>query len=814
MKSTITKLAVSNIRQNRSRSILIVISVFLTTLLLAVIASLGYGIIQQNRLNAGKLYGNYYGSFSSVKEEQYETMKLRSEFTSIGKMASVAEVEQKETKMTLSWMDKTAAENTNFMDMIEQGTLPQQENDIAASREFFQQLGVKQPRLGDTVSLSYRINNQTPFVSGEFVISGIIVSSEYSNLAQVYQGYVSQAFYEALFPEEMRIFTVNFQLNESVELNWDNAEEVFQELGGLCGVEKKNISVNTRYLLWAFDPGTETVAGCVGIALIVILVSVVVIYNIFQVGIVQKIQEYGKLKAIGATKKQLKKLIFREGMLLSLAGIPLGLFAGAALSSVLFQMFMADGMELVTHIRLHQVSVISVPVLLLVALLAAGTVWLALKKPMGIVASVSPVEAIRYQESTSRKKQMRTGKRNISIWGMTAANLSGNRSRTISTICTMGLSCVLFVALSNIAGNLDNEYEARKAVEYGQFLIELDYDLTDTVYPENNLDNIQKDNPLGAEFQEKLQEISGVTNVMTRNIFAAEILSGQEADGSKTSICVMDREAFEGYSKNSSIGNVDYDAVSAENGIIFGYSYFLEDNGYTLNQKVNMDFLCPEAKVPYEGRIMGAFGHAPAAWIITEDTYQKLKMEGDITGQLWVDCEKNNKIQVDQEIRQLIAGMEHVEMQSYDAAMEKVKFSTRLMQSGIYALLGILGVIGFMNMANTMITGVVTRKRELGVLQAVGMTNRQLNQMLQLEGILFSMGTIVISLLVGMPLGYGLFQYAKEEQIYGINEYHFPIAETGIMIAVIVVLQMGLSFLLSRNLRKDSLVERINTIQV
>ncbi len=89
------------------------------------------------------------------------------------------------------------------------------------------------------------------------------------------------------------------------------------------------------------------------------------------------------------------------------------------------------------------------------------------------------------------------------------------------------------------------------------------------------------------------------------------------------------------------------------------------------------------------------------------------------------------------------------------------------------------------------------------------MTNRQLNWMMQLEGIFFSAGTIAVSLVVGSPLGYALFCYAREIHVYGINEYHFPLLEIGVMILAIVLLQASLSFLLSRNLRKESLVERI-----
>lgn len=812
MKNSITKLALSNIKQNRSRSILIMISIFLTTLLLSVIADFGYGLVMYNRLNAGAMYGNYCGTFSRVTEEQYQTIKLRSEFNHVGRAASVAEVEQKDVNMALGWMDENAAENMNFLASMEEGTLPQQENEITASKEFFQHLGLENPRVGDKVELSYRRDNQSKFVSKEFVISGIAASSEMSDLKGAYQGYVSQAFYEELFPEEMRSCNVSFRLNDSIEINGDNEDEVLQELGELCGVEKDNVSVNSLYIMWAYDPGTETIAGCIGIALIVILVSVVVIYNIFQVGIVQKIQEYGKLRAIGATRKQLKKIIFREGMLLSMLAVPLGILAGTAVAAVLFHQFMLGGMEHVVQQELNHVSVVSVPLLILVAVLSLFTVWIALKKPMRIVASVSTVEAIRYQESTSRKKQLRKGKKQVSVFGMTAANLSGNRRRSISTICTMGLSCVLFVALSNVAGNIDNEYEVRKEVEYGQFLLDLDWSLNDTAYPENNLDQIQKNNPFGEEFQEKLKDIPGVTEVRTRNLFAAEnqTMTRQDEDGRKTSISVMNREEFEEYGKGEHLGTVDYDKVSTEDGIIFGFSYFLEDDGYALNQDMKMNVPDVESEVSYEGKIVGAFGSAPSSWVITEDTYKKLGIKGDLTGQIWVDCEKDQKAEVEKAIRELMEGMEHVELKTYDNSMESVKFMSGILQSAVYAFLGILGVIGFMNMANTIITGVVTRKRELGVLQAVGMTKRQLNNMLQLEGILFSAGTILVSLAVGTPLGYGIFSYAKEKHFYGINEYHFPLLEIGIMVAAIVVMQMVLSFLLSRNLRKETLVERIN----
>lgn len=126
-----------------------------------------------------------------------------------------------------------------------------------------------------------------------------------------------------------------------------------------------------------------------------------------------------------------------------------------------------------------------------------------------------------------------------------------------------------------------------------------------------------------------------------------------------------------------------------------------------------------------------------------------------------------------------------------------------------YSFLLLIGMITFMNMANTMILNVITRKRELGVLQAVGMTNQQLNKMLRNEGLLFTLGSIVISLVVGIPAGYGLFLYGKKAGLTGFDVYHFPGVEILVMIFVLAVLQIGLSFMLSRNVKKESLIDRI-----
>lgn len=103
----------------------------------------------------------------------------------------------------------------------------------------------------------------------------------------------------------------------------NNVAPVIKEIADSCGIDQKNVIINDLYLQWVLQPSYEMIVVCGTLILGIVLFSVVVIYNIFQVGIAQKVQAYGKIKALGATRKQMKQLIFREGILLAVPSIPL-----------------------------------------------------------------------------------------------------------------------------------------------------------------------------------------------------------------------------------------------------------------------------------------------------------------------------------------------------------------------------------------------------------------------------------------------------------------------------------------------------------
>lgn len=563
--------------------------------------------------------------------------------------------------------------------------------------------------------------------------------------------------------------------------------------------------INDLYLQWVLQPSYEMIVVCGTLILGIVLFSVVVIYNIFQVGIAQKVQEYGKIKALGATRKQMKQLIFREGILLAVPSIPLGLLFGFLIAKVSFNWLVEQGNLVSSGIKNHQVPLFSLTIMLICIFVSFLTVVLALRKPMKIVSRISPIEATRYLDGSKTQKQgRRKGRKDVTVFSMAMANVTGNSKRTIATILTMGLSCVLFVIISNYVGNIDTEHEARIAINHGQFELQLDYSQNyDEAYSEKNLDTILQNNPLNDSMIEEIKSIPGVTDVMTREIVSVNL------NGTRFPADIVSKNDFDFMRQDGDIGSMDYDQAVKNGEIFFGWSAWMEQDGYAPGESIVFDFENGSETYTYQGKIAGSFVSADTYLVIPEGVYRSMNPRGTAYGYLWVDCDKKDVASVEQSLNTLISNTSHIKMDTYHAQLQSAEYASRMMKLGCYLFMAIVGLIGFMNLANTMIINIITKKQEYGVLQAVGMTNKQLNLSLQIQGLIFTVGTICVALAAGLPLGYALFSYAKHNGIFGMNVYHVPLIPILVMILLVGILQIVLSCILSSNLKKETLVERI-----
>lgn len=798
MKTT-TKLSLASMKKNRSGTILTGIAILLTTMLLAVIGFGGYGMYQENKRIAMEYYGEYYGTFTGLTKEQQQKVELHAQLYNIGKAVTIGSVNHPKYKMSLCWQNSIANKLQHFS--LQSGKMPVEENEIVASKEFFEAFGMKNPKLGDNLNVPYRINGGGEILTKEFIISGFASALETEELTKSYQAYISQKFMEQALPEEeMRMQVVYFQVKNEDNKDEAQMKDYIQSVAKELDIKEQQLSINNLYLMFALDPGTDVLVGCITIMIVIVLFSVLVIYNIFHVAVVRKIKEFGRLKAIGASRRQLKQIVRREGILLSIVTIPFGVITGMIGVKFFLQWF--TGMN---------ISVGNWQIAILVVLLSFFSVMISVQKPLKTAAKISPVEAMRYESDRKRKSQ-RVGKKQLTLLTLTFSNLAMNKKRTITTIMTMGLSCVLFVVVCNVVSNMNAELQVRQDLEYGRFRIELDAPLQDKTYPEHDFYQIQKQKPFGEEFLKEIEEIPGVTNIRTRKIAEAQtkVRTKEDDSGGYDNIAIVDEEEFEWLVQERVQGEVDYQKTVKEQGCIYMYDNWMETYGYKIGDTYACEIMDGDRRVPFSAQILGSCGHSNDASItITEDTFKKLDIQGDLTSVVFVDCAEKDEAQVREKLENLLNGMEFVSMETYANKMKQNEFLVGFMRNASYAFLLILGAIGFMNMANTMITSIITRKREFGILQAVGMSNRQFKQMLQAEGLIFTVGTLVVALTLGNLLGYGAFYWCRENGWFGLFSYQPPVLELVVMVIAIALLQIVLSWMLSRNVGKESIVDRI-----
>lgn len=806
--NTITKIAWNNDKRNKTRSILIMAAICLTTMLLTIISTVGNGLARLQKEQATSEYGSNYGLFVAVNNTQLQEVKRRAEVNDIGLMCPAGILKGNEKGVFISVDEATRGMlpyNEEYL--LTEGTYPEGTQDIAASKAFFKAQGYDGVKVGDSVTLNYRSGMKDEYSAQEFIVSGILHDRAEYPMEASYVVFCSSAFYEEQFAENERRYNVYFTLNDSAVSSMNNIESVMKNIAASCNIDHKNVVINDYYLMWVLEPSYEMIMFCGILIFGIVLFSVVVIYNIFQVGIAQKIREYGKIKALGTTKRQMKQLIFREGMLLAVPSIPIGLVLGFVIAKCSFVWLVEQGNSMATSVEAKIVPLFSLPMLLISVFVSLITLVMALQKPMKIVSRISPVEAARYLENSTLKNQgKRKGRKNVSVFSMAMANVTGSPKRTVGTVLTMGLSCVLFVIISNCVGNIDTVYEARRGVNHGQFELRIDYSMNDEAYPENNLDFILKNNPLNDTLIDEIKNIPGVTDVIMREIAIAEV------NGLKQVVSIVNKEEFELMRSEGDIGSMNYEEAVKNGDVFFGWSMWMEEDGYSLEAPLSLQLDNGRNAFSYQGKIAGAFLTADTYWVMPKEVYQnvsKLASEDTSYGYLWIDCEEKDVPAVEQSLNRLIGNTSHMMMKTYHDELQYAKVSSLMMTRGCYLFMAIVGLIGFMNLANTMIINITTKKQEYGVLQAVGMTNKQLNQVLQIQGLLFTVGTIIVALVVGLPCGYMLFSYAKRNAYFGMNVYHIPIVPIMVMIVLICVLQIILSFLLSRNLKKETLVDRI-----
>ena len=816
MKMT-TRVAYCNMRHYKSKNILIGIAIILTTLLLFVIPSIGKDMVEVNFAVINKIYPTWHALYRNVDESTVMKLAAHHDVKTYGLRSDAGYMNLEDATVSMMYMDRTGMEL--YKVKLKEGQLPQKENDIVVSKGILEALG-QNGKIGDTITVPYQILKDDGLdytKEKDFRICGFLADNESSKEQKQYTSLVSEAFLKAEIPVEQVKYRFLLQVNGQKGNTTADYTETIQNIARQFGISEDDMNINKEYLAANYvDPATIPVI--VGIMLIVVLAGIITIYSVYYVSMNQRVREFGKLKAIGATKRQLRQIVLREGMGVALFAIPIGLLIGTVAVKVVLLQFVEhakDSNVLITEaykvVAKGEVQLYYWWIYLLAIAVTLCTVYLSLMKPMRMAAKVSEIEAMRYQGGSKRQKSSRKGYQFLNIGRLTKRNLAENKKKSTITIVSMAVTGIFVMMVATVL-SCANPMESAKSSIVGQYEISPIVESGNKEHPEYEWAEVQKNNPLNEGLKQQIEELDGVERV---DVFTALKVSGgpfEEKIGTEF-INGVPEEYAEELKKGITEGNVTYEELKSGDKVILDRAllHWYPDIKVGDKLKLNIHDGDNTFQKEIEVAAIGEYGTGLTNYnclIMAKEGAEKLTINNS-SSYFQVIADKDYDEALEASLKAIVDGSGRLQMRTWKNEYDTWENAIQMTRGACYAFIIILAAISIMNLINTMINSVHVRKKELGMMQAIGMSDRQLMKMLQLEGIFYTVGTLIISIGVGSLAGYPLFLYAKRTGMFDISTYHYPVTAAIIIILTLFVIQMLLAIFIAKSVRKDSLIERI-----
>lgn len=827
--------------QNRGRNLVAILAIILTTLMFTALfvlsQSMNKNIVEMTFRQTGY---DAQASFDFITEEQADKLAAHPDVEEVGNSVVVGLAEDNRVvgrQVEMRWADECFASHSFALPST--GRLPETEDEIALDTMVLDRLGIAH-ELGETVTIQWMAD----FVSKEvrtstFTLCGFWEANEnsYASMAWVSREFADQSV-EAIggADPETRIgchmAQVSLYHDKNIEKSMDR---ILADLG-MSGLEYHvNLAYSSEMTRMAAQ---ENLPMYLGMAL-VFAAGYLIIYNIFQISVTADIQFYGRLKTLGTTKKQIKKLIYAQAGRLCLIGIPIGLLLGYLLGAVLVPVL----------ISFQAGSVSASPVIFIGSALFAGlTVLVSCMRPAKMAGKVSPIEALRYNDTAriGRSRKKREG--SASLAALAWSNLGRNRKRTVTVICslTLGLTLMSCFYAKNASFDMDKYLEGLTIADYQIDEITNEAYMTgydpqsDTLEGEllslvESMDGLEQIGHLYShETQIALSEqtIANIEGFYTDDIQAswasydpAGVEALQEAVGRKRAGSVVygiDGIPLDVYSKEEYWVNGSFDAELFDTG---EYVLAIGPGVEPGIKEQNMPTVSVGGQVDIEGRkytVMAVLNSLqPVTEGAAEDSSQNVfcldfVMPAKTFQENWpenklrklyfnVSDDKNDEAQesLDDYFSRAGLTLPVTSRESMTRQYEKETRSGAVMGNAVSIVIALVGVL---NYVNSMVTAIVSRKKEFAMIQSVGMTKTQLCKLLVFEGLDY-VGLTLLVTYIGSALGVGVGVRAMIAG--GFTTFRFTLLPLVVCTPLLLALAILIPYLCFKNLEKDSLVERL-----
>ena len=611
------------------------------------------------------------------------------------------------------------------------------------------------------------------------------------------------------------------------------------------------------------DP--TVVAIIVGVLALILLTGYLIIYNVFQISVAGDIRFYGLLKTIGTTPRQLRRIIRTQALLLSLIGIPVGLLLGWLLGGVLTPVITARLNNVTTVVSVSPLLFVGA------AIFALVTVLISCRRPGRLAGKVSPVEAVRYTEGKALKRKGKRSGKGVSLLSMAWANLGRSRGKTFLTVLSLTLAVVLLTLTVTFTGGFDmdkyvSNFTASDFIlaDAGQFQTGGDGFNDEMGVPEEVIAAVNAQGSItgsGRVYGKTAPAQEFVTEEYYRSVWSRwstqEQLDSMVAFKNRTEdglladgVQLYGMEPFALDHLMVLEGNLSRLDDPDGNYIAAVYSEddygkaVMESHWARLGDTVTIRYVEEfEYYDPTTGEVYGSREDVPEGATYAERAVKYRDVDYTVAALVTVPTALSYRYYGQDEF---VLGAETFlrdtetdsvmycafdTTQEANAAMEaflqdytenvnpQFDYESKATYAGefestrsMFLLLGgalsfIVGLVGVLNFFNAILTGITTRRRELAVLQSIGMTSRQLRTMLALEGLFYTLGAVLLALaliVVTAP-----FVGPTLNGLIWFFTYHFTIWPIAVVLPLFGVLGVLIPVLSCRAAQRFSVVERL-----
>lgn len=831
-RKAIAKLSNGSFRMNNMRNIVAMMAIALTAILFTTLVTMGLGATESlQRATMRQAGGDGHAVIKYVTDEQFNQIKTHSSIKEIAYDRILSDGVMNEAFLKRKaefWYYDDIGLRLSFIELTH-GQKPMKANEVMADSKTLELLGVPL-ETGSKITLKLDIRGQQ--VTRDFVLSGWWESDPVFNVGQIF---ASKAYIEEYQKELTSTYLLDKSLTGTISgyIMFENSFNLEQKLdkvladSGYSSDENApnylESNVNWSYLSTNFTMDPVTIMAMLGGLLLIIFSGYLIIYNIFQISVIKDIRYYGLLKTIGTTGKQIRRIIRRQAWKLSVVGIPLGLVIGFFVGKALVPFLINNTTYAGTSIKVSPNPWIFVGS----TLFALITVFISTRRPGKIAAAVSPIEAVNYSDpsytSYNRPKKSTGGTK---MYRMAWANLGRNKMRTVIVVISLSLSLVLLNTVMTLCNSFDQQKFISKFNDT-DFLIAhanyFQYKFTGigSETSESFIQAVQAQpgfeeggrlyggryGLFGLENENKDKDAQSTEFLMHDGYFAAPVYGLED-------VPLHNLELIE--------GELDFDKLATGKYILEGIQ--LDDHGKPVMESARFQSgdivkLYPEGRE--QAQPFTVLGHVAIKTYTNADRtywghttfYLPAKSYISMVEQPVVMSyvfNVSSEHEMDMELFLSSYSNLNEPLMNYDSIYTYKQSFTGLQNTVMLiggALCFVLGLIGILNYINAIVTSILSRKKELAMLQSIGMSTKQLRSMLMYEGVYYVLATVLFSLVLG--IGCSLFIVKPLSHVLWFTSYHFMLSPILVIMPILLLLGVMIPWVAHKQLNKQSVVERL-----